>query len=389
MSKTAALSSLKETDQPWAVHHDPERFARVAELHRKAFAWEPQGWIPLGIHVVDPAHSADLSYDNWLDPATMFGIQCHVLHDTLTVGSDLLPSMPLNHLGCAPLASMFGAKLIMPDEAGATFQDVGPTPLPILCDIADVNELAMPAMDAGILPAVERIMVYYRQHLPSWIDVVPPMPSGPFSTAMQLRGSELLIELVDRPTECAKLIRMCAEAEANSSRYLHRRMGAQMDRLITNFGILGTGLRLGEDSMVNLSPEMIHAFCLPAFEAVNDICGGRGHVHFCSLVERRHEHIYTALADTDSVAVISSQFGFEYYQQHVDVLRGRLAVESFYGDALAHCIGEHGSFEQWAGGFVPRFKNESGLVLYMQVASVEEGQRYWQAWQDAHTLPQR
>jgi hypothetical protein len=32
--------------------YTPDRFAEVARLHRQAFAWQPQGRIPLGIHVV-------------------------------------------------------------------------------------------------------------------------------------------------------------------------------------------------------------------------------------------------------------------------------------------------------------------------------------------------
>ena len=384
MSDPTDATSATAAEWSWDAHYDPARFAHVAELHRKAFAWEPQGWIPLGIHVVNPAHSEGLDYDNWLDPATVFEIQARVLRDTFTVGSDLLPSMPLNHLGCAPLTSMFGSEQIMPDGAGATFQDVGPFPQPVLSDITEVRDLAMPDISAGITPDIERMMKYYRQHLPSWIHVVPPMPSGPLSTAMQLRGSELLIDLVDHPAECAHLINLCAQVEADLNCHLSEQSGKPPAGRVTNFGILGTGLRLGDDSLVNLSPEMIHTFCVPAVEIANDICGGLGHVHFCSLIERRHEHMYTALADADSIAVVSSQFGFEYYQQHLDALRGRLAVESYYGDALAYCIEKHGSFEQWARQFVPQFKNESGLVLYMQVDSVEEGQRYWQAWQDAH-----
>jgi hypothetical protein len=32
------------------------------------------------------------------------------------------------------------------------------------------------------------------------------------------------------------------------------------------------------------------------------------------------------------VAVVSLQFDFECYEQHLDKLRGRLAIEAFYGE---------------------------------------------------------
>ncbi|MCK5880203.1 MAG: hypothetical protein KAH24_10500 [Holophagae bacterium] len=158
----------------------------------------------------------------------------------------------------------------------------------------------------------------------------------------------------------------------------------ELKRYPTNFGISGVGVRLGEDSICNISPQMIKEFCSLAFRRVNEICGGQGHIHFCSLSDSRLEHIYPALLEMPEVAVVSSQFGFEYYQDHLEELQGRLAVESFYGDAYEYVCEKYGSFKNWAGEFVACFKNESGLVLYMQVTSVEEGKQVWAAWCEAH-----
>ena len=114
------------------------------------------------------------------------------------------------------------------------------------------------------------------------------------------------------------------------------------------------------------------------------MCGARGHVHFCSLAHSRFEHLYGALAGLPNVAVVSSQFGFEFYAEHLHALRGRLAVEAFYGDAYRYVCERCGSFAEWAREFVPRFKDASGLVLYCQVDSVEEGRDVWSAWERAH-----
>ena len=90
------------------------------------------------------------------------------------------------------------------------------------------------------------------------------------------------------------------------------------------------------------------------------------------------------VAELDDVTVVSSQFGFEYYEQHLEQLRGRLAVETFYGDAYGYVCSKFGSFANWANEFVPRFKDASGLVMYLSVSSVEEGRQVWAAWQEAH-----
>ena len=364
---------------------DMDRFRRVEQLHRRAFAWEPQGYVPLGIHVVDPAHAADLAYDDWLDPEPLLEVQIKFLADTLEVGSDLLPVVAINHTGNAHVPSMFGAKLHMPKCASATFQDVGPTPLPVLDDIGQVDMLDFPPMDAGIMPELEQFGRHYRTHLPAWVHIVGPMPSGPLSMALELRGSAMLVELVDRPEECKKLIMLCAELQCRVTERLHAVVGSQPgDTHLTNFAVASLGKRLGDDSICNVSSEMIQEFCGPAYAWVNERCGGVGHVHFCSLADSRYEHIYEALRQMPEVAIVSTQFGFEYYEEHLDELRGRLAVEAFYGDALRFVSERHGSFADWAKDFVPRVKNESGLVLYCQVASVDEGKQMWARWQEAH-----
>lgn len=366
--------------------YNPRHTALVRQRHQRAFAWEPQGWIPLGIHVVNPEHMRGLEYERWLEPEHFFAAQYQVLCDTLAVGSDLLPLVAINHLGEAVLSSMLGAEQFMPKTMGATLQDVGPTPLPVFSSIEQVAQMEKPSLDAGIVPQVERFITYYRQRLPEWVHVVAPMPSGPFTIAMEMRGSDFLLDLKDNPQLCHKMMEICTRLQVEVELNFRGLTGESLAEHVTNFGILGVGLRLGEDSIVNLSPGMIHEFCLPVFALVNSLCGGVGHIHFCSLIHSRFEHVYPALAATEQVAVVSSQFGWEYYQEHFEELRGRLAVESFYGEAYGYVCGKYGSFAAWADQFVPRFKNESGLVLYCQVESVEEGRRVWESWQQAHQM---
>jgi hypothetical protein len=362
----------------------PARFAEIASLHTKAFNWEPQNCIPLGIHVVNPEYGKGLDYHDWLNPEPIFELQRKVLIDTLQVGSDLLPVVAINHLGDAVLTSMFGAQMLMPETSSATLQDIGPTPIPPFSSIKEVAGLDLPGLDAGIMPEVRRIVRYYRARLPSWVHLVAPMPGAPFSAAMELRGSDFILDLYDHPEECRHLIDLCARLQVEVEQDVRSLSGAALDQHVTNFGILGTGLRLGEDTMVNLSPSLIREFCFPAFACVNHLGGGRGHVHFCTLEHRREEFIYPLLAETSEVAVASTQFGFEYYAAHLNELRGRLAIESFYGDAVRYVRNQYGSFKAWANDFVPRFQNESGLVLYCQVASIQEGLDMWNAWKEAH-----
>ena len=366
--------------------YDPTRFDQIEQLHQRAFAWQPQERIPLGVHVANPDYAKDVSYEQWLDPEVFLPIQARYLVDTLTVGSDLIPVVPLNHFGDAVITSLFGAEQFMPEGTSASLQDVGPTPLPVFSSINEAVAFPRPGMDAGIMPQVEKFARFYRASLPQWVGLVGTMPAGPFSTAMELRGTDFMYDLVASPDKCRQLIVLCAELAVEIEKRFREAADMPLQKPYTNFGVVGAGLRLGDDSICNISKEMIHDLCSESYTKANQLFGGSGHIHFCSLIDSRFEHIYQALVEMDDVAVVSSQFGFEYYEQHLDEIRGRLAVEAFYGDAYRYVCEQYGSFADWANQFVPRYKNESGLVLYLTVPSVEEGKAVWDAWQKAHAL---
>ena len=369
-------------------YHNPARFAETAQRHRRAISWEQQGRIPLGIHVVNPEYLQGMTYSDWLKPEVYCELQTNHLADTLEVGSDLAPVVGFNHLGEAPLTTLFGAEQFTPEKVSGTSNpwDIGPSPLPIFDSIDEVQDLASPSLDGGLMPDLERMARYYREHLPEWVALVGPMPTGPFSAASALRGFDFLYDLLDRPELCLRLLLICAETIVRLEQRFRAVVGTDPGVCFTNFAVLGAGLRLGEDSICSVSADMIRTICTPVYQRVNELFGGSGHVHFCTLPHSRLEHIYPALASMPDVAVVSSQFGFEYYANHLEELRGKLAVESFYGDAYGYVRGTHGSFGAWAREFVSRFKNESGLVLYLQVHTVDEGNRVWDDWEQAHAL---
>ena len=365
--------------------NDPARFALTAERHRNAFRWVQQDWIPLGVIVNDPAHSAGLSYDDWLEPEAFLALQAKMLRDTLEAGSDINPTIALNHTGNALYSSVFGAEITIPHDEVTSIQDIGPWILPILSDIEEVDGLVPPKIPCGMMDHAERFMRFYREHLPEWVRVVSPSKIGPFSLAALLRGWEFYLDVAADPERSRRLVEVCAETLIAVEAYFRDIADETDDCHYSEFGIAGPGMRLGADSIVSVSPDAIRQLVLPSVRRMAGAFGGRAYLHFCSLQNSRCEHVYEALRDDPVVFATSSQFGFEYYEQHVDELAGRLAIESLYGDALPYIERTHGSFEAWAKDFVPRFKGRSGLVLYFEVSSAEEAKHYWSVWQAAHT----
>jgi len=364
--------------------NDPERFARVAERHLKAFQWEPQGWIPLGLIVNDPRHSRGISLGQWMDADVFLELQARMLRDTLEVGSDITPSIGLNHLGNALYPSVFGAPIRIPDDQVISIQDSGPWIYPVLPDIEAVDDLTFSPIPSELVCEAERFMAHYRRRLPPWVHVVSPAKLGPFSLAELLRGSDFYLDLAVDPVRCRRLLELCTASLIQIEQYLRAAVDQAPDAHYSEFGIRGPGIRIGEDSLINISPDMMREVALPHIGQMAQAFGGRSYVHFCSLENSRGEQVYDVLADDPRVFAASSQFGFEYYERNVDRLEHRLAVESLYGDGASYVLEQHGSFENWARDFVPRFKDRSGLVLYFEVSSVEEGKRLWDVWETAH-----
>ena len=362
----------------------PDHFAAVADRHRKAFAWEGQGYIPLGVMVNDPAHSAGLTYDRWLQPEVFLTLQAKMLRDTLEVGSDVNPTFCIAHMGNAIWASIWNTRITAPRDEVSCIQDTGPWIFPAIRDIREVDELGVPDVRSELVRTAERFMTFYRENLPDWVKVISPSKIAAFSLAELIRGSDFYLDAAVEPERCLKLVMLCAESLAAAEKHFRSVAGQGDEEFYSQFMIAGLGLRLGEDSLINVSPEMIRRFVLPALTRTVSDFGGKGYLHFCTLEKSRAEHVYPVLAEAPDVFAASSQFAFEYYEQHVDELEGRLAIESFYGDALAYVTRKYGSFEAWARQFVPKFRDRSGLILYFEVPSVEEGKRCLDVWRSLH-----
>jgi len=67
------------------------------------------------------------------------------------------------------------------------------------------------------------------------------MPTGPFSNAMQLRGSDVILDLYEHPDECRRFIDLCARVQVEVVRNVRLVSGEPLDQHVTNFGISARG----------------------------------------------------------------------------------------------------------------------------------------------------
>lgn len=131
---------------------------------------------------------------------------------------------------------------------------------------------------------------------------------------------------------------------------------------------------------INLSQDMLSEFVLPCYEKISESFGCPLLIHFCSVNRPIGKQIAYALKDSDAIAGISTQLGFELYEELAPELRGKLAIECGYGNGIPYAVEKYGGFRQFAGHI--KSKRDSGMILYTTVGSVEEAQRLWEIWSE-------
>ena len=72
-----------------------------------------------------------------------------------------------------------------------------------------------------------------------------------------IRGSEFYLDLAVEPERCLKLVMLCAESLAAAEKHFREVANQGDDEFFSQFCIAGLGLRLGEDSLINVSPDII------------------------------------------------------------------------------------------------------------------------------------
>ena len=362
---------------------DDSRLRAIRQRHTASWTWDDCDRPPLAIWVNSPSRREGLTYDRFFDYGRIFEYQCAVLDDSLSIGSDLLPVLPINHFGVAAAASMFGAELIVPDVPVTRLQDVGPWIKPVFQSAEAMMDAQTPDVRSGMMPHVIEAVEYYRDNAPPGVTVVTPFRVGPFTLAELLRGPGLYEDLYDRPEAVHHLLSVCADTVIATEKHLRRLLGQPERESITNFGIYVPGVRVNDDSLINLSARMIREFASPYLRRIAKEFGPLV-VHYCSTPSNHGEQVVQALVEDDDVIGACTQLGIAFHRKLAGELRGKLAIGSGYGDSIRHCCAEYNGLAGWAEAVLGAAQPTTGLLLHTEVESVEEARRMWDAWRSAN-----
>lgn len=157
---------------------------------------------------------------------------------------------------------------------------------------ADLDELEN-------LPRVQQALEhlhFFKQNLPEGVKISCPIAVGPLTTADLILGKDMWMQFYDQPEKMHALFEKIAEAiirvlEIYKQVAGEPRGSAWIGPLFMSCG----GLKMGNDSMVMLSPEMLREFVLPSIVRLCSAFSG-GYHHSCGFYP---EHLAVLLGVQD------------------------------------------------------------------------------------------
>ena len=355
------------------------KISETKTLHGDAFQWKADH-VPFGIWVVDKAKQQSISTDDPLFIQKMYERQLTIVQDTMRIPSDLIPTLGVTSYGCALVPSLLGAKLTASSVDADRIEDLGYWIKPIE-NLPDVlHSLEKKEYHSSFFDQVLQQIEYYKRNKPEniWLS---SSNVGPLTVAELIRGSDFYMDLVDDPPFVHELLRLCTDAVIDSLKTMRRVAGypeTVEGGFPSCFGIYAPGIRLGDDTIFNLSEDMIREYVIPCYERIAQSLHSPLVIHFCSVHKPEGRQIIRALADCDAVAAVSTQLGYELYDEFEDQIRGKLAIECGYGQGIAYGIQKYGSFRKFAEHI--KSKKNPGMIMYTTVFSSEEANQLWNEW---------
>ena len=309
------------------------------------------------------------------------------LKNCLAVQSDVVP-VAFPNFTAAVVVSLFGAEI--------NFHENGPVYSPVFTDTADIDRLAVPPLDGGLMPQIERAIDYFRERVPDFVEVTPPYIHTPLNSAALLRGpGEFYADLCLEPQRAHRLLSIVTETAAGAATRLFDHLGRPPAPFTNWMGIhLGDLVHISDDCCVNLSPDFITTFDLDYVDILSTHLGTQFCTHYCVMPRQGDlaEHCLEPTCACAATQAICNQYSPEYFLEHYDRFENRLALISqvgFPGIPLGQSRQERlGRFRDAAEDFLDRFQGKSGLILTCGAPTVEEARDLYSIWDSLCPWPE-
>jgi len=208
------------------------------------------------------------------------------------------------NFGTGIMPTLFGAELFVMDESLNTLQTtrpLGADAMPRLLDrgIPDLQA----GLGAAVLAAGRRFSEIAAQYpkIGKYVHIYHPDMQGPMDLCEMLWGSELFLDLIDRPELVHQVLELLTDTYVRFMREWDHVVGTNGKDWAGHWGMLHKGkIMIRTDSGMNLSPETYEEFIRPYDQHLLNELGG-GAVHFCG----RGSHYITSTCNMEGMYAIA------------------------------------------------------------------------------------
>lgn len=202
------------------------------------------------------------------------------------VGNTSMPGFNLLHFGTGPLATAFGAKLIIRENDQPFFE-------PAVHTAEEVLALKKPDLNRdGILRQLLERIDYYNEATRGKIPLTPSDTAGPWSIATQIWHYEDMLEAIHTAPEAVHyLLDLVTECIIDFYNIQETRIGRWSGTHVSlPYPWYPSGTGIGDDCMVCVSPSIWEEFFLPYNDRLAREYGGIFY-HCCMGYERYFESL--------------------------------------------------------------------------------------------------
>ncbi len=271
--------------------------------------------------------------------------------ELLDCGSGGLLMVRANY-GTGIIPTVFGAELFVMDEQLNTLQTARPLGAESMQALV---EHGIPAMESGLGTAVfaagkrfAEIAIKYPK-IGQYVHIYHPDMQGPMDLCEMLWGSDLFLDLLDRPDLVHRVLELLTDTYIQFMRMWNDAVGVNGKNWSAHWRMMQAGkIMIRTDSGMNLSPEMYEEFIRPYDQRLLNELGG-GAVHFCGRGSHYIEH--TCKMDRMYAIAMSQPHLNEMetiYQNTVDKQIKLLSFDRTFAEAaLAAGRNLHGCVHCW------------------------------------------
>jgi len=229
--------------------------------------------------------------DYYRDKELNLQVQVEAIHSHLENLQDAyLPHID-SYIGTPVIASAFGGEVTY-------FHDKDPwLAQPIIHEYKDIDRIKKPdPKESGLMKKIFEWVDYWKLQTQENIPVSMTDIQGPLSVAIDLMGADrFFMGLIDDPKRIKILLEIITEVTIDFLHLLYPKIEVE-DGIHEWAGIFfpkGRGrLRLSEDNLISISPEMYRDFLHPYNEEILHRLGG-GFIHWCGNGNNNFENVLT------------------------------------------------------------------------------------------------